>query len=275
MFGRGYGYASGGTNSVPEWNSIVAKIYYEALKVADGVSDIDSVALYSVPVASFKFALDQMFSDLDTAGILSKIKRFTPRLGATLSANAINSINPGTYNSTFVNAPTVISTKGIGYDGATQKEISNFPCNAWDDVGNFGFTFFDHSTHPLTTYMSGIYSDAGSISQFKDGLNRWLTYMNGAGYVAPSISGNSYYTFVRTGVTGYGYRNGIDYDGPLVFPDSNPLTSQLMEEAGNAGGVLYYSSLISRMTVFHDYLTPSEVLTMIGVFQTFDTAINR
>ena len=118
MYGYGFGTVFNNDTGDYVWTNTQAETYYNALVTANG-GDINSQSLYSITLNAFKSAIDTFFVTGNTNGWLADMIIMKMYIGGTAATHAINAINPGTFNTTFVNSPTH-SASGTAYNGTTQ-----------------------------------------------------------------------------------------------------------------------------------------------------------
>ncbi len=95
-----------------------AGIFFAALETAE-FTEAQSETLYSLTFRQSKEAIDIFFVALVTAGIESAIKALYLYIGGTATTHAINAINPGTFNATWVGSPAHSAT-GTSFNGTNQ-----------------------------------------------------------------------------------------------------------------------------------------------------------
>lgn len=95
-----------------------AKAYWNALTSANG-SEVQG-AIYGITTNNLKRAIDVFFITGSASGWLSKMTGMYLYIGGSSNTHAVNAINPGTFNLTFVGSPTH-SKSGFGaLNGTTQ-----------------------------------------------------------------------------------------------------------------------------------------------------------
>ena len=253
-------------------NPTAINYYYNALVVANGGNDIDSATLYGVPLLTFQTAINTAFDDLDAAGLSSKIKRWTPRIGNTAATQAINAINPGTYDGTF-SGGVVHTADGSVYDGINGKESTGFLVNNFSGINNIGVSF-KYVTGTLANYSQMVADSANPVllGIYNDPLGRFLGYINTANYSGHTVEIGGYYTYNRT-TSNILYINGVQED-IIVVTDALALSaSQLCIGGGNVN--LLYANATLRQEIFHDALDSTETATLYNIINTLDTALGR
>ncbi len=254
-------------------NPAAINYYYNALVVANGGNDIDSQTIYNIPLLTFQTALNDAFEELIATGLSTKIKRWTPRIGNTAATQQINAINPGTYDGTFSGDVTYDAT-GVTFGGTNGKEATGFMVSDYSGINNIGVSFRFVSGSP-DTYDQIIADSEGAMkfSVWKDGLNRFLGYINTVNYDAASVTVGSFYSFNRT-TNNIAYKDGVIFGGGTVVTDSLSIdASELFIGGGNPN--LYYLNGTLRHEIIHDALTTQESLTLFNIINTLDTALNR
>jgi len=215
MFCIGFGtFARSGGFS---FQSAAAEIYYEALKTANGGSETG--------IDDKKVAIDSMFVSLEDAGVLAKIKRFTPRIGVNLGQNAINCVNPGTYDGTFVNSPTIVAD-GIKYDGVNQYEDTNFLANLFASDDNIGFSFMNADETITNNTIVLRDTSTSAIYIYKHPIEYFLCFLNATIYIQTPIGGAPHFhTIQRTGTSAKEFVDGVQDDAIVVNTGTLPASS--------------------------------------------------
>lgn len=168
----GYGQLLGVTGALSYiFINAQAKTYWNALTAANG-SEVQG-SVYGTTTNLLKKAIDDFFITGNTDGWLVKLLMMYPEIGATANTHAINAINPGTFNGTFVGSPTHNAT-GFLVNGTTQyMECNNMPSTD-------GYSNTDFAAGGLVTGVTVGASDlqlagsAGSATS-RDQISRILT----------------------------------------------------------------------------------------------------
>jgi len=89
--------------------SATAQAYFDAVDTASGTLS-----------ETFMDAFDALLTDGDTNGWLSGMLAFKPYAGGTEASAEINALDPGTYDTNFINGPTIDTVIGVKFNGTNQ-----------------------------------------------------------------------------------------------------------------------------------------------------------
>ena len=92
-----------------------AQAYWNALTVANGGIEVDG-ALYGISTCQLKQAIDTWFIDITTAG--GAFAAVYPYIGGTAATQAVNAVNPGTFNLLFIGGTH--TSLGTSFDGLSE-----------------------------------------------------------------------------------------------------------------------------------------------------------
>tara|TARA_R110000787_G_scaffold49859_4_gene119264 strand:- start:8734 stop:9582 length:849 start_codon:yes stop_codon:yes gene_type:complete len=163
------------------WSNATAEAYYNQLALVNG-ADIDSVSIYSITLDAMKTAINDHFVDLNTAGVLSRLTRYYPFIGATDATHAVEATN-ATSELIYVASPTQ-NSNGMSLNGTTQYANVNNDASVDMTLNDTHMMFL--ITNPLNGKI-GMGCQINSSS-----CVRWLMNNNNAGsWVTYSTSGGS------------------------------------------------------------------------------------
>lgn len=264
-------------------NMAARHFYYDKLVVANGgVQDFHTY--YGVTLNQFKIAINDVFSALDLAGLTSKIKRWTPRIGSIGATQRLNAISTSTtYDGTFSGGVT-FSTAGAIFNGTTGYENTNFNQNDFIGLNDSGCSF---------KLVANTFSGNNTIIGIQDNTyrtNLWIRYESTPNRVVNYWGSNSATSIDNTTLENkfYSYNNRDSgnvttyKDGVLINSTAFPFSYGVSSEKIFIAALNYWnSSTINfapctlRNEVFHDKLIASEVLDLYNILTDFDTALGR
>lgn len=264
-FGEGGGFAppTGFT-----WTNAQAETYYNAL-IAEDPSIYD---LYSKTDIQFKVMLNDNYATLDDAGVLSKMKKWCPKIGNTSALHGINAVDPLTYTSTFPNSAT-FNVGYTGFNGTNQYEATGFDENEFTANNNLGISFKTVSQN----FVNGDY-------QISIGNYVYCTVDNVVGgsykcYLADSVQATSlpfedgigFYTFSSIGTNSNSWKNGVKFND---FTNSNRQSLVANEIEFMLGDGRYGEANMLHL-IFHDGLTDTQCEVLASVIADMDTFLGR
>jgi hypothetical protein len=284
MYGYGYlaGKYSNGDGDPLLSNPLANHFYYDALVVANGGVE-DFHTYYGVSLATFKTTINTAYDALDTAGLTSKIKRWTPRIGSIAATQCINAINPGTYDGTFTGGVT-FSTAGTVYDGVTGYEDTGFSQLDFIGVNDAGQSFnLVAQSYSGTSYIMGSKNDVPGTF-----MTNWIDSFAGSDYMYTAFGGSTnidaillslgFFTYSR--LSGdfkiQTYLNGalasnVSHNSSLGLQDYN----QFIGCYNDVGVPSNFASVTLRNECFHDKLTSQESLNLYNIMNALDTSLGR
>lgn len=106
------------------WNDPHAEAYYNKVTLENG-GDINTVALYSVDLDTYKGIIDTLVIGSKSGGIWSELSRYFPFTGGTALTHAIN-IKNATSELLYINAP-VHNATGMILTGTEYASMNNNP----------------------------------------------------------------------------------------------------------------------------------------------------
>lgn len=260
-----------------------AKTYWNALCAANGGVEING-GIYGISNRQLKQAIDNLFITLSTDVNITIVSllRLSLKVGGTAATNAINAVNPGTFNGTFVNSPTQ-SKEGTDYTGTQYENWNIKPTNANLNQVAYGIYIKNNVTGGGTVNFMGA-QESGSVNVFKLRYNSITFNMDGFINQNTSTSllgtgGNTsgYWTVARRSSTNLKlYRNGVsqavDITGAGARSDDNIVSGGL----NNNGAVTANNTGILRMEyITNESMTDATALAYYNAFVAFDTALNR
>lgn len=149
---------------------------------------------------------------------------------SSASANAINLKNPGTYNLTFVNAPTH-AADGVAFNGTTQYANTGLPLNTMASANSLSISCYSQTNNTNTGMAMGAFDNSGTKGNIFIRLYNTASFAStscaDATSSSPARSGTTFgfYALSRTGSTGYKYfRNGTGVS--VTSTSLSPLNSQ-------------------------------------------------
>jgi hypothetical protein len=209
-----------------------------------------------------KAAIKTFYSDLETAGVYSKLHVMYPVLGGVSASNAINFVNPGTYdltftgtwahsatgsfcassNSNFANtgfnpsasaSPSTNFSVGAMAQGASSNKYMGIGTSAANYIimGDFGPTEFYYPGGPLNGAGNGFTGGGAFLMLNRTLSNSW----KGGVIVSGSATGN--WSFTSNQSSTY----SSVYNGNWYFNGINGLSGF------NSGGLLKFGYLASSM----------------------------
>jgi len=95
--------------------NIQAQAYWNALTAANGGLEVDG-ALYGISTCQLKQAIDTWFIDITIAG--GAFVAVYPYIGGTAATQAVNAVNPGTFNLLFIGGTH--TSLGTSFDGLSE-----------------------------------------------------------------------------------------------------------------------------------------------------------
>ena len=228
-------------------------------------------------------AIQTFYSDLDTAGVYSKMHVMYPMLGGVANANKINFINPGTNDLTFAGTwahsatgsfcassnsnyadtgfnPSASASPGTNFSVGIMAQSSSgnsymgMGTSAANYIllGDFGVTEFYYPTGPLNGAGSGFQLGGAFLM-----LNRTLSnsYKGGV-IVSGSATGNWSFTGVQSGLY------SSPYNGNFYFNGISGLSGF------NSGGLLKFGYISTSMD-------DTQLQNLADAVNTLNTAFSR
>lgn len=275
MFGYGYGFAysiTSGNGGSWNWTSANAEAYWNAL-----ISESFDATIYGIEEEDFMIFLDDMFVSLNTAGVLTKIKRWTPRLGTTSATQSINAVNIGVFDGVFASG-TTFDTDGVIFDGVTGYEDTGFDQLDFTAANNFGMSWKNVISGTDAKYIMGNNNTSGQfVSIFTAFGNKYFYNLATASWVFNDFRvDGKFYTVGHDGDSFDLYEDGVNIETLGSGGGSFQGGENLYIGCVNIGGVASdFASCKLRNEIFHDGLSAAESLALFTALDTFDTLIGR
>lgn len=270
------------------WVNAQAQAYWLALESANG-GNLDTQTIYGVSRLSAMQRVDQTFQDLQTEGLLTKMRKWSPCLGLTANCQVINSVDPGNMDSVLVNSPT-LSLQGVNLNGTTQYvnwgcSGLNFPgLNNWflsvfvksNLNGVSTGTFLGNRVTNTNDYINLSYSvatDNVTVRYLVDDSNPSSTIAAGttnlSGYWAITRSASN---LAKTYLNGALFDTNVSTLNPGALNSVNMITGGINEN--NTTYIINLSSIV-RHEILAESLTDLQSLALKDILTTFDSFFGR
>ena len=144
---------------------------------------------------SQKGYINTWFVNIKAAGLFTKMKLcYLYTQGVSAARDAINAINPGTFNGTDTGSPTYSSVNlNVAYNGTTQYTNSNFTSNNNSTFASSDFSIF--GVHRIDTN-----NDSNATIGALGGGNSYMQIQN-SGFNVGVCSANTIYNQTGAGAT--------------------------------------------------------------------------
>ena len=271
-FGSGGGFAPPLSDPLLP-NPLANHFYYDKLVVANsGVQDFNTY--YGVSLATFKTAINTAFDSFNSTGLISKIKRWTPRIGSIANTQRLNAISK--YDGTFAGGVT-FSTAGAIFNGVNGYESTGYAQSEWGAITtNLGVSFMlvANSFSGDMTVMGA--NTLGTFTEIRHSGVVLYNYLGLPDFMDSTSVELKYYTYNRIAQTNTTYKNGIIANTNSGFTNNSLGAQGMLIGAMNTDGVISrYASCTLRNEVFHEGLTSQETLNLYNILNTFDTTLGR
>jgi hypothetical protein len=225
-------------------------------------------------------AVNTLFEELKTAGLYSKMIAMYPFVGSTASSHSINATLNKTFDITWFGGMThgISGSTSDGINGYGNPVISG---NDYLNVEQSAFGIYVVSPDTDAAGVHGGYFGAGK-TRFQLGTNYSNTWgwAHGAGSFQQTANGglnDGSFMMVRTGITeSQLYRNTTNID---TYTSGVGISSELpillfTMTSGTSPGAFYTNDTLG-FAFFADNLLYSEVSTLDGIINTFQTSLGR
>jgi len=251
----------------------------------------DVVASGGTTNPTIEAAVDTLFTDLKSNGLYSKMLAMYPYVGSTAASHSINALGNKTYDITWYGGMThsVSGATGNGSNGYGDTHFSNglFTQNSLSS----GYYQINNTTETLADVsVMGVYDNNKppiiQISSDQNNSNYRLAFGNIGSRTSASNSGNRNGNYIATRTTSntssaFLYRNNnLEITTTSdTYTSSGSLTSPVFVfnfnlNAGTPYGISYSSATLG-FTFMGDGLSASEVSTLDGIINTFQTSLGR
>lgn len=266
-FKFGFGFGSRGSSGFAFTNA-KAETFWNSL-IAEDPAIYDQ---YGKTEIAFKQKLNEVFTIIDDAGALDKIKKWCPKIGNTLALHAINSVNPGTHTSAFPNSAT-FNIDYTGYDGINQYEATGFNENDFTANNNLSISF-------------KVVGQAFQNGDYQISIGNFVYCMvdNVAGgsykcYLADSVQATSipfgdglgFFTFSSIGVNSNSWKDGVKFSD---FNNNNRQALVANEIEFMLGAGIYAEADMLHL-IFAEGFTDEQCEAVNTAIQTLDTFLGR
>jgi len=234
-------------------------------------------------------AVDTLFTELKSNGLYSKMLAMYPYVGSTAASHSINALLNKTYDITW-NGGMTHGISGSTGNGTNGYGNTNFGNDIWaqDDI-SFGIYQVSENVSTQTIECSFGTVTSGSLPQIQLATN--LTEGNPIGNTFFRIgsttnvntsNGGNYdgnYIATRTGSTeGYLYRNtNLILTNSTTYTKGGSITDNYVfnVNVSNAPFAQGYANQTYGFTFMGEGLSASEVSTLDGIINTFQTSLGR
>lgn len=252
--------------------------------MSDGTPSIDPAAQAYITAAGITdateiAAVERLFLDLKGTGsttnnsnIYSKFYTLYPISPTSLSAAAVNAVNPATYDMTWYNSPTHTAT-GVSGNAASMYGDTNFnpATHATSGINNFGLTI-----DAATNVGSASTIDIGSTGYFQINITHG-TYTYIVGDISSNISGTlstiGVRTVVRRGASDMeAYLNGSS-DGTNTTLGGSFGSNTLYFMGRHDAGLAFPTARRYRFSAIHEGLTDTEAQDLYDAITTYNANV--
>ncbi len=258
-----------------------ALAYWNALTVANG-GEVQG-SLYGITQTQLKQAIDNFFIAGASGGWLTGMVGMYLYIGATASTHAINAINPGTFNLTFINAPTQ-SISGFGaLNGTTQYATTGIIPNSHLSLNSVHLSFYNATNNFAVTQDAMGCVNASTPSRLRIRFNAVITkietFLNSTNSASVSTNINDVVGFWiatrRAAADCELYKNGIT-DGTNNTGSGSLSTQQMTLGAfNNNGTITAYSNWLFKFHSIGAGLTDGQSVLMNTAVYNLQIALGR
>ncbi len=243
-----------------------ALAYWNALTVANGNVTVKG-SIYGISDNALKRAIDMFFINGVSNGWLAKVQAMYPYIGATAPTHAINAVNPGTFNLTFIGSPTQ-SIYGFGtLNGSSQYARTGFIDSINGTINNSHLSALSGTEGGATaTYMAArvaVATQEQTLIFSSATFNRYDTYNNVAGQglitgTTPSTKGFIVGSRISN-VNSQIYYNGVSEGTLASVGGTQPNIEYYIGCLNNAGVASSFTNYLFRFNSIGTGLTSTQV----------------
>jgi len=265
---------------------------YISVSDPDAQSYIDDVVASGGTIdQTIADATNTLFTDLKSAGLYSKMLAMYPYVGSTAASHSINALLNKTYDITWYGGMThgISGSTGNGSTGYGDTHFSNglFTQNSL----SAGYYQINNTTETLSDVsVMGVYDNNKKpviqISSDQNNANYRLAFGDINSRTSTSNNGNRDGNYIATRTTGntssaFLYRNNnLEITTTSdTYTSSGSLTSPVFVfnfnlNSGSPYGISYSNATLG-FTFMGEGLSASEVSTLDGIINTFQTSLGR